>query len=911
MYEFGIAESAARLINALGIGSRMPETKMQRVPTEKNRWLTERRVRRRIVGCALFFGALTAGAASAWAQAPGWPASSPETSARTPTLQPPEIVHFEKADYPREAWEQGLEADVVLSLDIDENGQVTRADIAQPAGHGFDEAAQQAALKFVFNPARRGDRAVKSRILYRYSFHAEKPPAAPVEEKPKFGRLSGIVGIASSKAALASARVSIRRDGKLVAETQADATGRFQRPELPPGHYQVRVEAEGFEPLTAEEDSVAGEETSVKYGLLPAEEEGVSVVVQGERPTREVTRRAMVRRELSRIPGTSGDALRALQNLPGVARPPSLSGLLVVRGNADRTTPVLVDGLWVPNIYHFGGLSSVVPTEMLDEVNFYPGNFSARYGRALAGVVDAHLRETRQDGRYHGLVQLDLIDARLMAEGPVPGLKGWNFIGGLRRSHVDAWLAPLIENKDTDITAAPVYYDYQLIFDRRPSENSYLRIGFIGFDDRFRLVNESASTSGQFDTINSTMGLGVIYDARLSPNARFHLTLSLGRNRVRFAISTTSFDTTAYANILRSELEWRLQRNVTLRTGVDSLVAPYHVEGQFPEAAAANAPSMNSPLVAPAQLFNHDALIFFPAIYAEMDMRPSRRMQIVSGVRGDYTLQTGRVDVAPRLTARYDLVPQFPRTTLKAGSGLFFQAPDLLELVMKDEETKLRSQRSFQNSVGIEQQLSSQAKVSVEGFFNLLDNLITRSAAPDGSLRYNNLGRGRIFGSEFMLRYEADERFFGWLSYTLSRSERTWVPGGPSTLFSLDQTHILTALGSYDFGRGWEVGLRYRYVSGNLYTPCNGSVFSGIATSYLCVSGPEFSKRLAPFHQLDLRVDKRWKFANWSLSAYLDLINAYNRKNPDFIQYRYDYQQSQGQTGSLPIVPSLGLRGEF
>jgi hypothetical protein len=269
------------------------------------------------------------------------------------------------------------------------------------------------------------------------------------------------------------------------------------------------------------------------------------------------------------------------------------------------------------------------------------------------------------------------------------------------------------------------------------------------------------------------------------------------------------------------------------------------------------------------------------------------------------------VDVSPRITARYDIVPDFPKTTVKGGSGFFFQAPDLIELVLKDDKTQLRSQRSVQNSLGVEQQLSHQVKVSLEGFYNLLDNLITRSAAPDGSVDYNNYGKGRIFGSELMLRYEADERFFGWLSYTLSRSERTWVPGQPSTLFYLDQTHIITALGSYDFGAGWEVGLRFRYVTGNLYTPCQGSIFNATATSYVCLNGPEFSQRLPPFHQLDLRVDKRWKLSSFALSAYLDLINVYNRSNPDFIQFSYDYRASKPQTASLPIVPSVGLRGEF
>jgi TonB family protein len=831
-----------------------------------------------------------------------------DSPAAQPEISVPELLHFVEADYPAEARAQGLQAEVVLSLDVDEEGKVTHASVVEPVGHGFDEAALHAAEGFLFQPARRGEKPIKARILYRYSFRFEAPP---VEQPPPKARLSGSVLVAGGKVPIVGAKLVVLRAGARVAELLTDANGRFALPELAPGAYQLRIEAIGFEPYTAEEELVVSEELEVSYGLLAHTDDAAVITITGVRPSREVTRRTVTRRELSRIPGTSGDALRAVQNLPGVARPPALSGVLVVRGNADQTTPVFIDGMWLPNVYHFGGLSSVVPTEMLDEVNFYPGNFSVRYGRALAGVVDAHLRETRQDGRYHGLVQLDLIDARAMVEGPLPLVKGWNFIAGLRRSHVDAWLAPLLDGRDTYVTAAPVYYDYQFIADKRFSEDSYLRVGFLGFDDRFALISKSSAMGGELETISATAGLGAIYEQKLSEKARLHLTLSAARNHERFGLSTLLVDLVAFGSVARGELEWKMWPRVTLRAGYDSLFAPYRVKGHLPEDPGPNSPEVGSFVTQPSQVFDRSALFFAPSLYAEMDMHPSLRAQVVSGVRADYTQETGRFDVSPRLTARYDIKPTFPKTTLKAGSGLFHQAPGLVELVLKDKGTELRSLRNFQNSVGIEQQVTQQVKLSAEGFFNLLDNLVSRQPAADGALRYNNYGKGRIFGGEFMLRYEPDERFFGWISYTLSRSERTWIPGQPSRLFYLDQTHILTALGSVDLGRGWEVGLRFRYVSGNLYTPCYAGLFSSTSTSYLCSNGPLFSERLPAFHELDARVDKRWKFGDFALSAYLDLINAYNRKNPDFIQYNYDFSQGKPQTASLPIVPSLGLRGEF
>jgi TonB family protein len=838
---------------------------------------------------------------------PGPPerAASPASSV---AITVPELVKFVDAEYPEQAKQTQAEAEVDLVLEIDETGAVSKAEVLKPVGQGFDEAAIAAARQLVFRPARRGERPVKSKIVYRYSFQFTAPPAPAV---PQTGSISGRVLIGDTEQPLAGARVTLSGGAGLVLELDTAATGMFTAPSLAPARYLLTISAPGFEPFRVEEALAPGEAVSLVYRLTPLATDATEVVVRGTRPRREVTRRVLSRRELARVPGTSGDALRAIQNLPGVARPPALSGLLVVRGTTDQSTPIFIDGLWFPNIYHFGGISSVVPTEMLDEINFYPGNFGVRYGRATGGVVDAHLRETRDDGRYHGLLQVDLIDVRAMAEGPVPLVKGWNFIGGFRRSHIDTWLIPLIEGGDTQITAAPVYYDYQLIADTRPSPKSYFRIGFLGYDDRFRLVDDASASGGDLEAVNSSLGVGTIFEASLSEATRIDATLSVARFHQRFSQGNILFDTVAHGFVGRSELAHRLLPNATLRTGLDLLIAPYNVNGQIPEEAATGGPDIGSAVTTPARVFDRDGIFLQPAAYAELSVKPSRRAELVSGVRGDYSFENRRFDVSPRLTARYDLVPGARRLSLKGGSGLFHQPPGLGEIVLSDEPKRLRSARAWQNSLGFEKQLTDQVELSVEGFFNLLDNLVTRQPDARGTLRYVNEGTGRIFGAELMLRYTEDDDFFGWVSYTLSRSERSYADGQPSRLFYLDQPHILTVLGSYNLGRGWEVGARFRFTSGNLYTPCVSGLFSSTSTTYLCVNGPELSERVEPFHQLDVRVDKRWVFSTFTLGVYLDLINAYNRINPDFFDYNFDFSRSREQSGSLPIVPSLGVRGEF
>src|SRR5207248_5214052 len=100
----------------------------------------------------------------------------------------------------------------------------------------------------------------------------------------------------------------------------------------------------------SEEEVTLGFATQVVY-RPQLEGEAVDIVVKGDRPPREVTKRELTMEEITRIPGTNGDALRALQNLPGVARPPGVAGLLIIRGSAPTDTQVLVDGTFIPLAY--------------------------------------------------------------------------------------------------------------------------------------------------------------------------------------------------------------------------------------------------------------------------------------------------------------------------------------------------------------------------------------------------------------------------------------------------------------------------------------------------------------------------------------------------------------------------------
>ena len=891
-------------------------------------------------GWAQGSGAVPSGASGA-AVKPAEP--EPEPGKKKPNITPPKLIRFADAPYPPEAAKANLQGDVLLKLTIDAQGRVTNAEVKEPLGHGFDEAAQAAALKFEYEPALRDGKPVTTFILFRYSFTLKEVPPpvdAPPPLPPNSGELAATLKIAGSDVPLAGVEVVITLPDGGESRATTDEQGRFALKPTPAGRYKLKIRAPGFLEFNGNEEVAAGEATDLVYRINP-QPTGIEILVEGERPAREVTRRTVERREIERIPGTSGDALRSIQSLPGVARPPGLAGLLIVRGSSPQDTNIFADGTLLPLVYHFGGLSSVVPTELLERIDFYPGNFSAKYGRVQGGIVDVGLRSpdtqcfkdygkaSNRNGCYHGLLQVDLIDARTLVQGPILGSKEWSFALAGRRSWLDSWLKPVLESAGTSVTTAPVYYDYQAIVERR-HKKSRLSLRAYGSDDKLKLIlNDPAAADpafgGGLSASTSFWRLQALYRDELTPRVSVDTMLSWGSNVVDFSIGNFLFRLETKPFYARHEFGFRLAEGVKLNAGLDFLVSPYEVQVRAPDPPRPGEPDPGPYAARPPRESHEKGTAFRPAWYAEFELAPTSRLRVVPGIRFDYARDSGHVDFSPRLNARFDLVtaPNAEeqalgvtrrRTTLKGGIGVFKKPPEFQETNPVFGTPNLYSNRSIHYSFGVEQVLTTQVEASVEAFYKDLTSQVSRSAIGT-SYAYDNRGTGSVIGLETLIKYKPDDRFFGWLAYTLSRSVRRDQPDSQKYLFQYDQTHILILLGSYRLGRGWEFGARFRLISGNLTTPVVSppavtAFYAADAGSYAAIQGKAYSRRMPLFHQLDVRIDKRWQFKDWRFSTYLDIQNAYNNAAVEDISYNFDFTKQQYQTG-IPIIPSLGMRGEF
>jgi TonB family protein len=776
---------------------------------------------------------------------------APDAVAQAPgaesAVTPPRLLNESKVELP--AGEAPSEpVSVELELTIDESGHVTAADVRKSGGAAFDAQALAAVKGFEFEPARRGTQPLAVTIGYRYVF----PAATAAVPAP-----APVAAPVVTPAASATAK----------APPPAPATG---------------GDLEDFE-ATAEVDA----------------------------PPREPTKHTIKEEELTRIPGTRGDALRAIEVLPGVARTGVGDGTPILRGAGSDESVTFLDGIPVPFLYHFGGVTSFFNSRLLSRVDLYPGNFSSRFGRATGGVIDVRTRDPKTD-RFHGVFDLSFIDASLEAEMPLDESTGVALAG--RRSLIDAVYSSIVPKDAFNVVSAPVYYDYQGIFSHRFGPHHRLRVMAYGSHDQIELVfsNPNDSDPGLAGNVSGAVGfhrLQASLHSELSPSVTQELTVAAGRLDAENHFGELKQIFGGYEVFGRGE--WSVELDPTLRATAGFDLNASFIDGEYrgpvPQQFEGNPRDQDA--LAGQRLISakaDDLNTFRPAAYAELGYRPVKPWLVSPGVRADYTGEFKSWSVDPRLSTRFDLTES---TTLKGGVGRYSQPPLFWMSYPGIGNPDLTQYHAWQFSAGVEQRFGKALKLGAEGFYKTLDDMVVGSA--DGSEpHFVNDGRGRIYGGEFLAEARPDADTFAFIAYTISRSERS-DHGGPYRLFDHDQTHILSVVASRKLGKGWELGARFRLISGEPTTPITSSVFDARTGVYLPIYGAVNSDRDPMFQQLDVRLEKAFKLGSaFTLAPYLDVQNAYNATNAQGYTYNYDYSKKEAAPG-LGLFPNVGIRGEL
>ncbi|MBX3270266.1 MAG: TonB-dependent receptor [Sandaracinaceae bacterium] len=762
-----------------------------------------------------------------------------------PVLTPPRLIEAPPVTLPEGAEPLPEDASVELTLLIAPDGTVSEVSVATPLREDIDALVLAAAQGMRFEPATRDGEPIPARVRFRYRITPPAPP--PVEPS-----------------------------GEGEGEEEAEATR-----EEPP--------------------SVASFETEA------AEELGV--VAQVERPEPgAATRITLEAEELTTVPGTFGEPLRVVATLPGVVRSPFGLGFFLVRGANFQNTGFFVDGFPVPLLYHLGAGPAVISNRFVSRLNFYPGGYPVSLGRYSAGVIALETSPPPADS-IRGEASIDLFRAEALIVVPFDDGRG-SVAAAFRRSYYELLLPLVLEGLHLE------YTDYQVRADYRPDSRLSLSLFFFGSDDR---LDQSGTFGGGMASAGTQTSFGYDFqrligriDMRLGERTRLSVAGMIGRDGtgftnampgtdgLRFALTNSYFAIRADAQVPWSD---ELQTNF----GVDINAIVFDVDatafvpnglGRYP-----------SPLFTPsAAEVGQRAVRALGAVYLEQIFRLGP-VELSAAGRFDY-MRYGEVSEVfpdPRGVVRWQVVPEL---LLKAATGLFTQPPSAFQ-TGRIGTPNLPPTRAWQSSVGAEVMLPERIEVHPTFFYSQMFDISRQTNqivdTPDGPRRQFFVAdeEGRAYGLELLVRRRIEEGLYGWLSYTLSRSERR-RDGQAWEAFAFDQTHTLNFALSYAID-GWRFGVAFQLSTGRPTDTLVSTIYDADADSFSARFLPR-GDRLAPFHRLDVRIDRDFDIGPIRGSVYLDVQNVYNAANNEGILYSYDFTQTASVPG-LPILPTIGIRG--
>jgi len=627
----------------------------------------------------------------------------------------PQLLEAPPAAYPPDRLARGETADVACSIDIDEHGLVTQVVVEQPVAPDFDAAAVEAIRRFRFSPAEVDGQPAPVRIRYVYHFVIQQQRV----ERPRnpTGTVNGTVVEAGNRRPVAGAEV-VDDTG---AQAAADAQGNYAL-KTDAGRRVVIVSAPGFDGRSTVVTVPEGGSVEAPRVYLHREAVGdLQATIPGEKPHDAPVRRALTHDELVNVPGSLNDPIRAVQNLPGLARSPFLGGALLVRGSPPQDTGAYLDGHRIPQIYHFLGGPSVINEQLLDRIDFYPGGYGAVYGRNLTGAIDVGTRKGDSTG-LHGQGSVDMIEAVGFLEGPVASRT--QFAIAARRSYIDVFLPLFIPNNtDRGVTSiVPIYWDYQARLDHRLENGDELGLLFFGSDDKLTVVQQGGRRALPLSVDSHLAFHRMVVSWKRVVSDELSLSVSPALGWTRQAVATEGAGPGGFANPqsvyltvltgeLRSEVRWKARPSLELRLGTDieldraSYTADIQSTLQLRNLGIPITQRTQFDRVQPVQLWGE-------YVEALIGLGP---LTITPGLRFDqiHWREHWRAAVDPRLWARYALSDA---TALKAYAGIYHQPPNGMQIDNDVGNPDLGLSWAAQFGVGVEHRFSDVWSASAEVF---------------------------------------------------------------------------------------------------------------------------------------------------------------------------------------------------
>jgi outer membrane receptor for ferrienterochelin and colicin len=624
--------------------------------------------------------------------------------------------------------------------------------------------------------------------------------------------------------------------------------------------------------------------------------------------------------EIRRAPGATEDISRMLQSAPGVAIGNDQRNDIIIRGGSPSENLILIDGIEVPNINHFGtdgstsGAIGFINNKFILETDLLTGGFPSLYGDKLSGVVDISFREGSKKNFFSD-VNLSIAGFGGIFEGPIT--KKGSYLFSVRRSYLE-----LIKSS-IRLTTVPNYWDFNLKANYDLSATDKIKvIGLLGLD-KIDFSGESAQNNPYGNSLDNqnTLATGINY-TKLFSNGYLETVLSaaytdsfIKQIDSRTADPIFIYNSSNNEVILKSNLNYVLSKSITLNGGIGAKFAAINSDTYLrgnTNAAGYVYDTINA--VAKFDTYKFFSHVNFTAKFF------NDKLTVNAGARVDYfdyiRLKTY---FSPRAGASLKLTPV---TQINFATGIYYQSPEYIWLSSDPRNRNLNSISSTHFITGVEHYFAVDLKATIEVYYKEYKDYAVWKDIPtyiliDGGTDFGpnivgeavSAGKGIVKGVDITLQKKlSGSGLYGLLNYSYIHSEFSAIEGGIKP-GAFDPGHQITLIAGFQFKNGWLIGGKLKYSGGRPYTPIDEE--ASLAVNRAVYATNDFNSSRYPYYmRVDLRLDKKFDFSKASLVAYLELQNVFDRENI-YEYYWDDFERELGTVYQWAFFPVGGISVQF
>lgn len=609
--------------------------------------------------------------------------------------------------------------------------------------------------------------------------------------------------------------------------------------------------------------------------------------------------------------------LKLLELTPGVQNSGDANTNIYIRGGDAGQNLLLYDDapLFTPG--HLLGFFPLFNADHISSMEMIKSGTASRYGGRLSSILNVNTMR-RIPEKTTAMGNIGLLSSQITLDIPIGERFGVKVSG--RKSYIELLMQPILnltvnnnaENELQDLDYR--FFDTNLSLTGRLSERETLSINALWGEDRFGISDGDYLLNGVLKWSNALVSAQWQRDAEDYSFGQ-HLYLSSFKNKLLTNQAEMQIDLNSDIREIGYKNKYRFSiQNHPVELGLH--YAYHNIQPQD-----YNILNLTTENPAVARIHAHSAAAY---IASSLPITPA--LGLDWGIRYSFFLNGKDFHgLEPRLALHYRLKDNI---LLRASYDRHKQYLNMLNPgsiglpldFWTAASSQLPPQSGSQFTLGYYQSLPGDSwELSGELFYRSMSKLneyfqtiIDRENKPYIDNVF--IGKGKAYGLELMIKKNYG-RLTGWLSYTLSKSERSFPELNEGKTFPAryDRRHDLSLVTSYSFNSRWDLSLVYTYATGNAYTlPSSWYFINGAPVKEY---GAYNGARMPDYNRTDISLSYWFRKDN---GLNLSIYNLFVVDNPIYIFLNVKQDKDSGnievsvkQKKLYTIMPSISWRFKF